>query len=68
MFCRKGGKILELVAQKGGGISSLGIVQELSENGPEQLDFIELALSKGVGLETSTGTFHLNYSEILFYN
>lgn len=57
-----------MVAQKGGGISNLGGVQELAENGPEQPDFIEPPLSKGVGLETSRSPFHLSYSVILFYN
>lgn len=57
-----------MVAQKGGGISNLRGVQELAENGPEQPDFIEPPLSKGVGLETFRGPFHLSYSVILFYN
>lgn len=57
-----------MVAQKGGGICNLRGVQELAENGPEQPDFIEPPSSKGVGLETFRGPFHLSYSVILFYN
>lgn len=47
--------MLEAVAEKRGGISSLGDVQELTENGSEQPGLIEPALSKGVELETSRG-------------
>lgn len=48
-FYHKSGQSLAQVIQTGCGISTLADTQDLTGRGPEQLDFIIYALSKGLG-------------------
>lgn len=48
-FYHKSGQSLARVIQTGCGISTLADTQDLTGRGPEQLDFIIYALSKGLG-------------------